>query len=133
MKIILKGMARTLLIIGFHEFQLHLVPLIPHSTISKTVLLRSLIFHILTRLENQLLKQRRIILTHFLIRFATGKFFVLYKYIIFFLIIIPTIFSAITEQKEQYGAFNLWSVWSRKYFNRKVEIDEINYFHVVFE
>ena len=29
------------------EFKLHLVPLIPHSTIAKTVLLRSLIYHIL--------------------------------------------------------------------------------------
>ena len=69
MRIIHGGMARTLLTIPFHEFQLHLVPLIPDSTIAKTVLLRSLIFHIFKRVENQPLKQqfkqkRRIILTN---------------------------------------------------------------------
>ena len=42
-----------------YEFQLHLVSLIPHSAIAKTVLLaRSLIFHIFTRVEIQPIKQR---------------------------------------------------------------------------
>ena len=44
--------------IPFDEFKLHLVPLIPHSSIAITVLLRSLIFRIFTRVENQPLKQR---------------------------------------------------------------------------
>ena len=48
------------------------------------------------------------------------------KNIIFFLIIISTLFSAITEQKERYvRAFILWSVSSLKYLNWKVEIDEL--------
>ena len=76
MRIIHGGMARTLWTIPFYEFKLHLVPLIPHSAIDKAVLLRSLIFRIITRVENQplkkLLKQKRcIILTNlqkFLIR-----------------------------------------------------------------
>ena len=37
-----------------------------------------------------------------------------------------------TEQKERYGTFILWCVLSRKYLNCEVEIDEINYFYVVF-
>ena len=37
---------------------LHLVPLIPHSAMDKTVLLIPLFFHIFTRVENQLLKHR---------------------------------------------------------------------------
>ena len=56
--------------IPFHEFQVHIVPLIPHSAIAKTIFIRSLIFYIFTRVENQPLKQRlkqkrRIILTNF--------------------------------------------------------------------
>ena len=48
---------------------LHLVPLIPYSAIAKTVLVRSLIFQIFTRVENQPLTQRlkqkrRIIVTN---------------------------------------------------------------------
>ena len=58
MRIIHGGIARTLYTIPFHEFQLQLVPLIPHSAIDKTVLLKSLIFHIFTRVENQPLKRR---------------------------------------------------------------------------
>ena len=59
MRIYTWGMAGTLLMIPFYEFQLHLVPLIPHSAISKTVLLGTLIYHIIfTRVENQPLKQR---------------------------------------------------------------------------
>ena len=53
----------------FYEFQVHLVSLIPHSAIAKTVPLRSPNFHIFTSVENQPLKQqlnqkRRIILTN---------------------------------------------------------------------
>ena len=40
------------------EFQFQLVPLIPNSAIAKTILVRSVIFHILTRVENQPFKQR---------------------------------------------------------------------------
>ena len=63
------GMARTIWTFPIHELQLNLVSLIPHSAIAKTVLHRSLIFHIFTRVENHLLKQRlkqkrRIILTN---------------------------------------------------------------------
>ena len=42
----------------FCEFQLQLVPLIPYSAIAKTILVRSRIFHIFTRAENQPIKQR---------------------------------------------------------------------------
>ena len=42
----------------FREIQFQLVPLIPHSAITKTVLIRSRIFCIFTRVENQPLKQR---------------------------------------------------------------------------
>ena len=38
--------------------QLHLVPLIPHSAIAKTVLVRSRFVFFLTRVKNQPLKQR---------------------------------------------------------------------------
>ena len=51
-------MASTLYTIPFYEFQLQLVPVIPHPAIAKTVLLSYLIFRIITRVENQLLKQR---------------------------------------------------------------------------
>ena len=47
------------------EFQLQIVPLILYSAIGKTILVRSRIFHIFNRVENQPLKQlkrkRRII------------------------------------------------------------------------
>ena len=43
---------------SLREIQFQLVPLIPHSAIAKTILVRSLIFHIFTRVENQPLKQR---------------------------------------------------------------------------
>ena len=46
------------LFILFHEFQIHLVPLTPYSVIPRTILVRSLIFHIFTRVEYQALKQR---------------------------------------------------------------------------
>ena len=36
----------------FPEFHFQLVPLIPYSAIAKTILLRTLIFHIFTRVEN---------------------------------------------------------------------------------
>ena len=42
----------------FREFQFNLVPLIPYSAIAKTILVRSLIFHIFTSVEYQPLKQR---------------------------------------------------------------------------
>ena len=52
------GTGRNLWTIPFHEFHSHLVPLIPYLAISKTILVRTLIFHIATRGENQPLKQR---------------------------------------------------------------------------
>ena len=58
MRIIHGGMGRTLYNIPVHDFHFHLVPLIPYSAIAKTILVRSLIFHIFTRVENQPLKQR---------------------------------------------------------------------------
>ena len=45
------------LTIPFRKFQLHLGPLIPYSAILK-ILVRSLIFHIFTRVENLPLNQR---------------------------------------------------------------------------
>ena len=39
-------------------FHLHLVPLIPSSAIAKTILARTLIFHIFTIVDSQPLKQR---------------------------------------------------------------------------
>ena len=51
-------MDSTLQTIHFYEIQLQLVPLIPHSSIAKTVLLRFLNFNILTRVETQPFKQR---------------------------------------------------------------------------
>ena len=52
------GIIGTLQTIPFYEFQYHLVPLIQYSAIAKTILVRSLSFHIFTRAENQPLKQR---------------------------------------------------------------------------
>ena len=54
--------------IPYREFQFQLVSLIPHSVITKTILVRFLIFHYFTRVANQSLKQglkqkRRIILS----------------------------------------------------------------------
>ena len=51
-------MGRTLQTIPFHEFHFYLVPFIPYSAIDKIILLRSLIIHSFTRVENQPLKQR---------------------------------------------------------------------------
>ena len=107
MRIIHEGMAKTLQTIPFYEFQLHLVPLIPHSAIAKTFLLRSRIFHIFTRVENQplqqLLKQkRRIILTKVQNIFSFAylqEHFLLYKIQHFFFIIISTLFFAINRTK----------------------------------
>ena len=58
MRIIHGGIIGTLYTIPFCEFQLQLVPLIIYSAIAKTILVRSLIFHIFTLLKNRLLKQR---------------------------------------------------------------------------
>ena len=44
--------------IPFHEFQFQLVPLIPYSAITKTILVRFLIFQMFTSVENQPLKRR---------------------------------------------------------------------------
>ena len=70
----------------FCEFQLKLVPLIP---IAKTILGRSRIFHIFTRVENQHLKQRlqrklRIILK----TFQTFSHSLSYRIFFFFLSIL---------------------------------------------
>ena len=43
---------------SFCEFQLQLVLLIPYSVIAETILVRSPIFHIFSRVENQPIKQR---------------------------------------------------------------------------
>ena len=40
----------------FNGVYFHLVPFIPYSAIAKTILVRPLIFHIFTRVENQPLK-----------------------------------------------------------------------------
>ena len=47
------GIIGNLYSIPFREFQLQLVPLIPHSAIPKTILVKALIFHIFTRVENK--------------------------------------------------------------------------------
>ena len=39
-------------------FYFQLLPLIPYSAIAKTILVRTLIFHIFTRVENQPLKRQ---------------------------------------------------------------------------
>ena len=59
---------------------IYLVPFIPHSAIAKTVLLRSLIFHFSTSVENKPLKQRlkqknRIIVTNLLNIFSFASFY----------------------------------------------------------
>ena len=53
MRIINGGMGRTLQTIPFREIQFQLVPLIPYLAIAKTIVFRSLIFHIYTRVENK--------------------------------------------------------------------------------
>ena len=58
MRIILGGMGRTLETIPFPEFHFQLVPLVPYSAITKSILVRTLIFHIFTLVENQPSKQR---------------------------------------------------------------------------
>ena len=85
MRIILGGIGRTLKIIPFREFQLHLVPLIPHSAIAKTILIRSriFIFHLCgkptfkTTIETKTMHSFDKRTTHFLIRLVIGTFFVL--------------------------------------------------------
>ena len=61
----------------FHEFHFHLVPSVDpifSNPIGKTILARSLIFHIYTRVENQHLKQKRhIILTNLQNFFSFAK------------------------------------------------------------
>ena len=44
---------------SFFEFQFHLVPLIPYSAIAKKILVRTLIFHSFTPVENKPSKQPR--------------------------------------------------------------------------
>ena len=61
---------RNLLTIPFREFQFQLVPLIPSLATVKTILVRSLIFPIFTRVENQPLKQRLIHKRHIILLFA---------------------------------------------------------------
>ena len=118
MGIIHGGMGRNLYTILFHEFQLHLVPLSPHSAIAKTILIRSLIFHIFTRVGNQTLKQwlkqkQPIILTNVrtfshslsyrnIFCFINKYYFLFYYYTHSFL--------RYTEQKERYVAFILTRV-----------------------
>ena len=52
------GIIGNLKTIPFREFQFPLVLLIPYSAIGKTILVRSLSFHIFMHVENQPLKQR---------------------------------------------------------------------------
>ena len=52
------GIIGHLYAIPFHEFHFQLVPLTLYSAIAKTILVRTLTFHIFTRVENQPLKQR---------------------------------------------------------------------------
>ena len=95
-----------------HEFQFYLVPLNPYLEIVKTILVRSLIFHIFTRVSSQPLKQRlkqkrrfifKKITKHFLVDLAIRTLFVKCKYFILFLIIIPALFSAIQNKKKVTG------------------------------
>ena len=51
------GLGRTLDTIPIREFLFQLVPLIPYSAIAKTIFVIYLIFYILTRVNNQPLKQ----------------------------------------------------------------------------
>ena len=89
----------------FHEFQLRSVPLIPHSAIGETVLVRSLLFHILTRVENQPLKQwlkqkRRIIFTNIRLFSHSLSYRNIFCFIkISHFILIPTILSVIQNKK----------------------------------
>ena len=52
------GLWATLYTIPFRKFHFQLVLLIPYSAIAKTILFRSLIFHIFARVEKQPLKQQ---------------------------------------------------------------------------
>ena len=56
------GYHRNPLTNPFREFKFHLVPLIPYSAIVKTILVRTRIFHIFTRVKNQPLKQLLLLL-----------------------------------------------------------------------
>ena len=47
---LVEGMDRKLL--DYLEFHFQLVPLVPHLAIAKTILVKSLIFNIFTRVEN---------------------------------------------------------------------------------
>ena len=64
----------------FREFQFHLIPLIPYLALAKIIIVRSLIFHIFTRVENQPCKQglrqkRRIILKYLQNIFSFAKLY----------------------------------------------------------
>ena len=80
-----------------------LVPLIPYSAITKRILVRSLILHIFTRVENQFKKTKTthyfLILKTFSHSLSYKRDFLFYKNnVIFFLIIIPIRFSAIQNR-----------------------------------
>ena len=120
----------------FHEFHFQLVPLNPYSVTAKTILIRSLIIHIFTRVEDQHLKQRlkqkrRTILkktykTCFYHSLSCRNIFSFLNFCCSFLIIIPAFFSLDTEQTKKLRGIHFMKCLNLKYFKFNVEIDEIN-------
>ena len=115
MRILHGGIGRTLYTIPFRKVHFQLVSLIPYSAISKKILIRSLIFHVFTRVENQPLKQG-LYLPTLLNIFSYRNIFCFIKYIIFFSIIIPNIFFGI-QNKQKVTGHSFFEVFELKNLN----------------